>query len=267
MPRANRYFLPGHVWHITHRCHQKQFLLKFARDRRRYLYWLFEANRRYGLRVLDYMVTSNHVHLLVKDTGEDVIAQSMQLIAGRTAQEYNERKNRHGAFWEDRYHATAIQADEHLHRCVVYIDLNMVRAGAVNHPSEWVHSGYREIQRPPKRYGIVDLRELAALCGFGNLENFQRAHGEWIEQAVLEDRGVRDNRWTEPIALGSLAFVESIKSKLRSRAINRTVENAGEAYALRERAEAYNSNFSGKSDALSVENAVLWNENTAATDT
>ncbi|VAW65049.1 Transposase and inactivated derivatives [hydrothermal vent metagenome] len=32
----------------------------------------------------------------------------MQLIAGRTAQEYNQRKNRKGAFWEDRYHATAI---------------------------------------------------------------------------------------------------------------------------------------------------------------
>jgi len=55
------------------------------------------------------MVTSNHVHLLVKDTGGEAIAQSMQLIAGRTAQEYNQRKNRHGAFWEDRYHATAVQ--------------------------------------------------------------------------------------------------------------------------------------------------------------
>jgi putative transposase len=74
------------------------------------------------------MVTSNHIHLLVKDTGQDGIAQSMQLIAGRTAQEYNERKGRHGAFWEDRYHATAIEANEHLHRCLVYIDLNMVRA-------------------------------------------------------------------------------------------------------------------------------------------
>ena len=52
----------------------------------------------------------------------------MQLIAGRTGQEYNQRKARHGAFWEDRYHATAIEADEHLQRCVVYIDLNMVRA-------------------------------------------------------------------------------------------------------------------------------------------
>ena len=72
------------------------------------------------------MITSNHVHLLIKDTGPNVIADSMQLIAGRTAQEYNQRKDRQGAFWEDRYHATVIETDEHLHRCLVYIDLNMV---------------------------------------------------------------------------------------------------------------------------------------------
>ena len=52
----------------------------------------------------------------------------MQLIAGRTVQEYNQRKNRHGAFWEDRCNATAVEADERLHRWLVYIDLNMVRA-------------------------------------------------------------------------------------------------------------------------------------------
>jgi putative transposase len=80
--------------------------------------------------------TTNHVHLLVKDTGGDVIAQRLQLIAGRTAQEYNRRKNRQGAFWEDRYHATGIQADDHLHQCVAYIDLNMMRAGVVKYPRE-----------------------------------------------------------------------------------------------------------------------------------
>ena len=90
----------------------------------------------------------------------------MQLVAGRTAQEYNQRKGRQGAFWEDRYHATAIEADEHLHRCRVYIDLNMVRAGAVSHPLKWLRSGYREIQEPPKRYAVIDLKGLAALCGF-----------------------------------------------------------------------------------------------------
>ena len=64
------------------------------------------------------------------------------MIAGRTAQEYNIRKRRKGAFREDRYHATAVQDDDHLIRCLVYIDLNMVRAGVVKHPSKWLFSGY-----------------------------------------------------------------------------------------------------------------------------
>ena len=98
----------------------------------------------------------------------------MQLIAGRTAQVYNQRKGRQGAFWEDRYHATAIQVDEHLHRCLVYIDLNMVRAGVVNHPAQWTHSGYREIQEPPERYAVIDLPGLSALCGFTGVGEFQR---------------------------------------------------------------------------------------------
>ncbi len=36
MPRANRCFIPAQVWHITRRCHKKEFLLKFKRDRVRY---------------------------------------------------------------------------------------------------------------------------------------------------------------------------------------------------------------------------------------
>jgi hypothetical protein len=50
--------------------------------------------------------------------------------------------------WEDRYHATAIEAGEHLLRCLVYVDLNMVRSGVVSHPEQWLHGGYNEIQRP-----------------------------------------------------------------------------------------------------------------------
>jgi len=45
--------------------------------------WVVEAKKRFGLCVLDYVVTSKHIHPLVKDTGANVIAESMQLIAGR----------------------------------------------------------------------------------------------------------------------------------------------------------------------------------------
>jgi hypothetical protein len=64
-----------------------------------------------------------------EDIGEDTVrlAKSLQLIAGRTGQEFNQRKERKGAFWEDRYHATAVEANEHLICCLVYIDLNTQR--------------------------------------------------------------------------------------------------------------------------------------------
>nr|WP_306793124.1 transposase [Desulfopila inferna] len=99
MPRANRYYIPGQVWHITHRCHKQEFLLKFRRDRQRWQYWLFESRKRYGLQVLNFMVTSNHIHLLAVDGGDrHVLPRSLQLVASRTGQEYNRRKNRKGAF-------------------------------------------------------------------------------------------------------------------------------------------------------------------------
>ncbi len=92
--------------------------------------WLLEAKKRYGVSILNYSVTSNHIHLIVRDhKGGEAIARLVQLIAGRTGQEFNQRKRRKGAFWEDRYHATAVEGDSHLVRYMVYVDLNMVRAG------------------------------------------------------------------------------------------------------------------------------------------
>jgi putative transposase len=113
------------------------------------------------LSVLNYTVTSNHIHLVVRDDGDrDVIPKSIQLRAGRTGQEFNLRKKRKGAYWEDRYHATAVETGRHLAQCLVYIDLNMVRAGVVKHPSQWPFGGYNEIQKPKVRYALINYDEL-----------------------------------------------------------------------------------------------------------
>jgi putative transposase len=240
MPRANRHFLPGHVWHITHRCHKKEFLLKFAKDRENWIHWLFEARKRYGLCVLNYMVTSNHVHLLVKDTGNDVISKSMQLIAGRTAQTYNQRKHRKGAFWEDRYHATAVQTDEHFIRCLVYIDLNMVRAGVVRHPEKWPHCGYHEIQQPPVRYRIIDQAALLGLTHVYAHAALQRLHREWVDNALQNDRARhRDDRWTQGLAVGQREYVKQVQDALGYRARGRECLELEEGYYLKEAPALY----------------------------
>jgi len=67
---------------------------------------------------------------------------------------------------------------------MVYIDLNMVRAGVVNHPAKWKESGFSEIEKPPKRYATIDLPNLMKLSGFADLGDFQRTHRDWVEQAL-----------------------------------------------------------------------------------
>ena len=258
MTRANRVFLPGHVWHITHRCHRQQFLLKFARDRRRWRYWLFEARKRFGLCVLDYIATSNHIHLLVKDRGEGEIRRSMQLIAGRTGQDYNRRKGRRGAYWEDRYHATAVDSGRYLAQCLVYIDLNMVRAGVVGHPGEWEISGYREIQVQPQRYRIIDMQALGELLELPGTNALRDYHRGCVEEALESERLRRDARWSESLAVGSAEFVNGYREGLGVRARHRETVELPDGYALREPAYSYDRTSGPEMAALRHENGADW---------
>jgi putative transposase len=68
-------------------------LLKFAKDRLSWMRWLYEARKRFGLVVLDYVVTCNHVHLIVYgNNGDATIPRSIQLLAGRSGQQYIKRQ-------------------------------------------------------------------------------------------------------------------------------------------------------------------------------
>ncbi len=261
MPRANRHYLPGYVWHVTHRCHKREFLLKFAQDRRRWLQWLFEARRRFGISILNYTVTSNHIHVIFRNTKrEEAIPRTMQLTAGRTGQEYNQRRGRKGAFWEDRYHATAVEAGSHLSQCMVYVDLNMVRAGVVTHPSEWPFCGYNEVQNPRKRFSLIDHDSLIDLHGIRSGDEFREMHRDWV-MAALQEQNYRERqgRWTESIAVGGEGFVRDVKEKLGAKGMWREIVGADGAYELRELAAAYKGDFGGQNKGLRQENSFFWN--------
>jgi len=195
---------------------------------------LFEAKKRYLLQILNYMVTSNHIHLLVIDGDTEVIPKSLQLVAGKTAQAFNSRKNRKGAYWEDRYHATAIEAGEHFFRCLVYIDLNMVRNGVVDHPSAWVHGGYNEIQDPPLRYLLIDREQLIRCCRLQSDDQLRKEHRQWVEESIHDGRNARQPAWTESIAVGSKELVDGIREKRQPRVTDRKVSGADDHYELRE---------------------------------
>ena len=255
MPRANRHFLPGHIWHLTQRCHRRAFLLKFARDRKRWRLWLFEAKRRYGLQVLNYQVLSNHIHLLVRDAGHGEIADSLQLVSGRTAQEYNLRKRRHGAFWQDRYHATAVESGTHLKACMTYIDLNVVRAGIVSHPNGWPDSSYYELSRNSRKYRITSLPALQELLGFDTVQALRQARDRWLGEAIASGDLRRDERWTEALAVGSKDYVETVQTALGGYGRHKKTEQQDVDWLLRDSAPANSRHLGAENIVIRPQNA------------
>ena len=54
MGYPTRYFEPGHVWHITHRCHNRAFLLEYGCYRDLWIKWLREGRERFFVSVLNF---------------------------------------------------------------------------------------------------------------------------------------------------------------------------------------------------------------------
>ena len=88
MPRANRYFVPGKLYHLTHRCHNRQFLFKFARDPGQDRQWLWSSVREFPVTVFAQCVTSNHTHVLASSDSPEAISQWVQQVEGEFAQNY-----------------------------------------------------------------------------------------------------------------------------------------------------------------------------------
>jgi putative transposase len=289
MPRRKRIHIPGFLWHITHRCHKKEHLLKFEKDRKAWRGWLYKAKKRYGLRVITYAVTCNHIHLLAVDSGKDVISKSMQLLSGNTGQAYNTRKNRKGAFWEDRFYTTAIENGVHLLRCMAYIELNMVRAGAVTHPKDWEFCGYNEIIDPPRRYRLIDRNALFSSCGITDPDEFRVYYENLVAYTLQHGSLSRESLWTNSMAVGSRQYIEQNQDKfgrqckikalpapafnmnrygqIRVKKDSDSGENAGiEDYVIKEPQSAYDADFTPVNWIQRGENSVFWNDFSLTTD-
>ena len=178
---------------------------------------IFQTSRRYKIDFLDYMITSNHVHFLVwsKKGSEISKAKAFQYLQGQFAQYYNRRKGRQGAFWRDRYHTTLIQSGHHLNRCLFYIDLNMVRAGVIDHSKEWKHCGYHELSNTRKRYRVINQTRLQeCLMMTGDEQRFADWYTATLEQSVASAKRMRDPRWTEAYAIGEENWLKDVYTRL-----------------------------------------------------
>jgi putative transposase len=193
----------------------------------------------YKVSLFNYAITSNHDHLLVMQNRGGSISGMMQRLEGDFAAAYNRRKGRKGPFFEDRFHCTGIESGEHLDNCMIYIDLNMVRARAVSHPREWQWSGYSELLREKTRYTVIDFEKVLEQTGFSDARAFGEYYAARVQEDIDRKRLSRQPQWTS-IAVGSEAFVRRIAEQLKAERPKLEVERVESgAWVLRESYDDY----------------------------
>jgi putative transposase len=136
----------------------------------------------------------------------------------------------------------------------------MVRAGVIEHPSEWAFCGCNEIQKPRERYALVDYGGLRRLFDFRSMYDFAEAHLGWVEKSLEEGIHYRDQKWTESVAVGSEKFVKATKEKLGFKAKGREVIGGAGSYELKESPALYKGILVRENVPLRLENEYFWED-------
>lgn len=90
-------------------------------------------------RMLDFVVMSNHVHLLIETI--EPLQKITRLLKGYTARCANLVLGRTGqTFWQDESFDHWVRNSDEQERIIQYIENNPVTAGLVNKPEDWAWS-------------------------------------------------------------------------------------------------------------------------------
>ena len=241
MARANRLRNDGGIFHLTHRCHNRAFLFRFARDRDAYRAKVWEHLKEFEISILDYCITSNHTHFLVDAEDRSEISGFIRQVDGEFAKAYNRRKGRENAFWGDNFNATLVESGRYLWECLCYIALNMNRCGVVTHPKDWPWVGYHEIMGSRSRYRFVDLERLCWRLRTDSIEEVRRNLAVSLADRIARDQMKREPLWTESLAVGSLEFVQSIRPLIPLRRETEIVVPTQGVWTLQETPTPYGS--------------------------
>ena len=143
MARQPRFVLPGQAQDIIQRGNNRNIIFCTEEDYRFYLDKLADSAKRFSCDIHAYVLMTNHVHLLVTPHDCDSISKMMQSLGRYYVQYFNYCYKRTGTLWEGRYKASLIDSENYLLICMRYIELNPMRAGMVECPSDYIWSSYR----------------------------------------------------------------------------------------------------------------------------
>ena len=197
--------------HVIQRGNNRQVCFADEQDFAAYAGWLKGYSKKYQVDIHAWVLMTNHVHLLCTPRGQNAVSHMMQSLGRHYVRYFNFSYKRTGTLWEGRFKSCLVQEETYLIQLYRYIELNPVRAGIVEQPSDYVWSSY-----PINALGKVSelCTPHAVYLALGKDANERQASyrelfKHHVDGKLLEDIRLAVNKG---MALGSERFKTEIES-------------------------------------------------------
>ncbi len=113
----------GALYHVTARGNEKRKIYFTKTDYEKFLQYIAEAEKRYGLLLHCYVLMTNHYHLVI-ETPMANLSKAMHCINGSYTTYINSKRKRSGHLFQGRYKAILVAKDNNLMELSRYIHLS-----------------------------------------------------------------------------------------------------------------------------------------------
>lgn len=147
MPRIMRLDWKDAIHHVMSRGIEKRLLFMDSQDRDEFTKRLSKCVSETDIEIYAWVLMPNHFHFLLK-TGETALSQFMRKLLTGYALYFNNRHDRVGHLFQNRYKSILVQKDLYFQKLIKYIHLNPLQAGMVSGKeglNEYKWSGHYEL--------------------------------------------------------------------------------------------------------------------------
>jgi putative transposase len=147
----------GAMYHVIARANRGEFIFEHDETKKLFLTVLKEAKKRYAIRVKNFCIMGNHVHLLIWPGSDESLSKIMQWILSVFAIRFNHRFHLKGHVWYDRFRSLLIASLRQFVAAFEYIMNNPVKAMLVARPEDYRYNGVCHIRDGD--VSIIDYRK------------------------------------------------------------------------------------------------------------
>lgn len=153
MPRRAREKSETGIYHVIVRGINKQNIFHDNDDRQQLFMVIARAKEKSDFKIYAYCFMNNHIHLLLHE-GAETIGEVMKRVGSSYVYRYNQKYERIGYLFQDRYKSESVNDDAYLLTVLRYIHHNPKKAGLVENIEDFPWSSYRDYKGGK---GITDI--------------------------------------------------------------------------------------------------------------